>query len=115
MLCDLRDHRLYDILHIKGCGHHCDTRFFVVAREYCDLHFRWFYRQHREGTLSIEGSFYQIIKQLECQNEIVCRFPIEPVFRGIAGHHGKNYGGIKERIKSAIRKWGRRNWPNLRI
>jgi len=115
MLCDFRDHPFFDLLRLPYCGHHCDTRFIVFRPGFFDRYLRDITNSHRTGGFSMEAQYYHALKDLEDGNQVKCRFPVEPVYGGIAGHWGKNYSGTAEEIKRKIRSVSRRLFPRLRI
>jgi hypothetical protein len=114
MLCDLRDHSLYDLTTLPGCGHHFDTRFFVACKDLYNEHYRRHYVNHSGGGYSIEGEFYTITKALERKERISCRFPVEPVYGGMSGD-GKNYDGRREKTKRTLRRLIRCLLRDLRV
>jgi hypothetical protein len=114
LLCDLRDHGIYEMIGSSRCGRHFDTRFFVASRALYDRHFRKAYESHRSGGYSIEGEFYRITKRIEHSERVVCRFPVEPIYSGLSGH-GKSYDSLPERSKRLVRSLTRRAMPGLRI
>lgn len=126
MLCELRDHHFFrntgipylSIFKKMGIPYqatHGETRFFVIAKELFNEHFRGRYEQWQVPEWSMEAFLYQQVKKLEPHGRIVCRFPVEPIYAGIAGSTGKDYGGSKERIRRTVRGLLRRACPNLRV
>lgn len=64
----------------------------------------------------METQFYQGIKQVKDPEQIITRFPIEPRYRGIAGHFGgKNYDSFQEQLKYLSRSVSRKIAPWLHI
>jgi hypothetical protein len=115
VLCDFRDHPIYEILGSSKCGRHCDTRFMVFRREFFLDHMSGLAEGHEVGEFSLEANYYQAIKPLNDGRRVLCRFPVEPIYRGVAGHWGKNYSGVAERLKQRVRGVSRRICPWLRI
>lgn len=116
LLCDLRDHPLYEWLRIPACGRHADTRFIVFTPELYNRHVRGQYVRCSEALgFHAENLFYEIAKNPTLASEVIPRFAVEPQYRGIAGHLNKDYGGPRERLKQVIRGAGRRIAPWLRI
>jgi hypothetical protein len=104
MLCDLRDHGIYEMLGLTWNARHCDTRFIVLTPDFYRRNVYGKYKDLDESSgRSAEVLFYQIAKDPAHKERVVRRFPIEPVFRGLAGHWNKDYGGRRERMKCAIR------------
>jgi hypothetical protein len=114
LLCDLRDHGIYEALRLPHSGRHFDTRFFVASRALYDEVFRYHYRQHEQHGYSIEGKFYTLAKSVESRAGVVLRFPVEPIYGGLSGH-GKDYDSWSEQAKRLIRGTVRRCAPMLRI
>ncbi|MDX6446737.1 MAG: hypothetical protein QOH71_3811 [Blastocatellia bacterium] len=119
-LCDIRDHNLYEFFRLDGCGHHCDSRFFVFA---ADFHERYLRGSHArfpfESGYMIEGLLYDLVKRTEKTERVIKRFNVEPEFRGLAGHFirnkSKDYGAAREILKRRIRSCSRRVAPWLHI
>jgi hypothetical protein len=115
-MCDLRDHPLYEWLHIQACGRHADTRFLTFTPQFYDRHVRGQYVRCDESKgFFAENLFYEIAKNPALASVVIPRFPVEPQFRGVAGHLNKNYGSGRDRLKQVIRGTGRKIMPWLRI
>jgi hypothetical protein len=115
VLCDFRDHPLYEITGSSRCGRHCDTRFIVFRKEFFVERFEHLTEGHCIGEFSLEAQYYRALKPLDDGERVICRFPVEPLFRGTAGHWGKDYSGWKERLKQGVRRACRNKCPWLRI
>jgi hypothetical protein len=115
LLCDLRDHGLYERFGVAAAGRWCDTRFFVFTLPFFDAHLRRAYQEPADGEYNLEGSYYTRIKPLEGDPRVICRFPIEPRYSGRAGHWNKDYGSPRERAKHTLRAATRRLFPRLRF
>jgi hypothetical protein len=117
LLCDLRDHPWFERLGLPAAGRYCDTRFFVVTPRFFDAHLRRLYLEPRPGggEYNLEDSYYRAVKAVENAPGVVCRFPIEPRYRGPAGHWHKDYGSGRERLKQAVRAVGRQLFPGFRF
>lgn len=112
--CDYKDQgwRLRKLWGEKQVGPHCDTRFFVFSRDFYDQYLKKLHQKHRRGGFCIEEQVYKALKQSEVERKIISRFPIEPDFRGIAGHfRGKNYESPQERTKFVVRSLTRKVVP----
>ena len=116
ILCDLRDHGLFERFGIPAAGRYCDTRFFAVTPRFFDAHLRRLYLEPSPGgEYNLEDSYYHAVKAMEHLPGVVCRFPVEPRYRGPAGHWNKDYGSAREQLKQAVRAVGRRLLPNVRF
>jgi len=115
LLCDFRDHPLYEWLHLPYPGRYCDTRFIVFTKEFFQINLSMLSEYHIAGQFSMEENYYRAIKPLERGNTVICRFPVEPKYRGIAGHGSKNYSSTKEITKQTVRGLCRKICPFLRI
>jgi hypothetical protein len=117
LLCDLRDHGLFERFGLPAAGRYCDTRFFAVTPQFFDAHLRRLYLEPPPdgGEYNLEDSYYRAVKALEHLPGVVCRFPVEPRYRGPAGHWNKDYGSARERIKQAVRAVARRVFPGVRF
>jgi hypothetical protein len=117
LLCDLRDHGLFERFGLPAAGRYCDTRFFAVTPRFFDAHLRRLYLEPPPGggEYNLEDSYYRAVKALEHAPGVVCRFPIEPRYRGPAGHWNKDYGSARERLRQAVRAVARRVFPGVRF
>jgi hypothetical protein len=119
LLCDLRDHPIYDILGMKACGHHADTRLIVFSPAYYEAHIKGQYVHMNEAkgvginTLFIERFFYDLVKA--GGSGVYPRLSLEPEFHGFAGHRGKHYDSKKEIFKKRARNLARKIVPWLHI
>ena len=113
--CDFRDHPFYELLKLPFCGRYCDTRFFVFRPDFFREHLQGLATYHKHGNFGLEASYYRVLKPLEDSGTVRCRFPVEPMFRGLAGHGNKNYSGAKEVAKQTVRGISRLFFPGLRI
>lgn len=113
--CDLRDHAFYELLGLPFSGRYCDTRFIVFRPDFFREHLRGLTAHHNRGNFALETNYYRIIKPLEDGCRVSCRFPVEPRFRGLAGHLDKDYSGIGEIAKQTVRGISRHVLPGLRI
>jgi hypothetical protein len=116
LFCDIRDHGIFEMLRIPACGRHCDTRFFVFTPEFYDVYLRGQYRRLNDGQgYMVENLLYELAKDPRCAGQVIRRFPMEPDFRGLAGHLGKDYGSRREVLKRRVRGLARRLTPWLHI
>lgn len=115
LLCDFRDHPFYEWLQLPKNGRYCDTRLIIFTPEFFEKNLEKLNNNHTHGEFCIEHEFYQIIKPFDDGKKVICRFPIEAQYRGIAGHYAKNYSGWKELCKQTIRNFFRKVCPWLRI
>jgi hypothetical protein len=114
LLCDLRDHPIYDLLHIKAPGHWCDARLFGFTLPVYDRYLRGKYDQfiwQSDTPYLPENLLFETAKEMQRAvkpdgtNEyvVVPRFPIEPAFVGSPAHWTKSYDSPRERAKRATR------------
>lgn len=120
LLCDLRDHGLFERFGIPAAGRWCDTRFFVFTLPFFDTHLRTLYTAPRPPgqEYNLEGSYYHAVKALADVADdprVVVRFPVEPRYRGHAGHWHKDYGSLRQRIKQSARALVRQLLPGFRF
>lgn len=118
LFCDLKDHKIYDWLGLNWDGHHGDTRFYVVSKDFYNTNFMGKYRELDDSKgLGAEWLMYQVAKDNICNPGVYCRFKTEPIFSGKAGHMPKSiidsndYSGSKQRIKRGCRQLGRKLVP----
>jgi hypothetical protein len=112
---DLRDHSVYRRLGSRSSGTWCDTRCFFVAPDFFERELGQVHRAHAEGHFYLEMAYYDAVKTRLGEPGVVARFPVEPDYRGIAGHWSKNYSGAKQRAKYWARRALRRLAPGLWI
>jgi hypothetical protein len=116
LYADLRDHGLYELIGSKNCGRRGESRFFVLTPAFYDQHFRGKYATLDESRgVFLEDLIYNVVKQNIASARVIPRFPVEPDFRGIAGHLNKDYGSARERAKCAVRAVARKLTPWLWI
>jgi hypothetical protein len=115
-VCDFRDHPLYDWLRLSThSGRHCDTRFFVFRPEFFRDFLDHLIDGHERGAWHMERHYYSVLKLLEDGSRVICRFRVEPRYRGTAGHWDKSYSAPKAVAKEFARASCRRLMPWLRI
>lgn len=113
---DLRDHPLYELIGSDKCGRHGESRFFLLSRQFYNEHFRGKYRELDDSRQKVlETLIYNVVRTNLDGKRVIGRFKIEPEFRGIAGHWGKDYGSPMERTKRRVRAFTRRAIPWLWI
>jgi hypothetical protein len=120
LCCDIRDHSFYQMLGMPDCGHHCDSRFFLITPAFFEKHIRsQLSALPVDHEYFLEGFLYDLVKQNERSEPIIKRFRIEPDYAGTAGHFIRNktkdYGGPRELMKRRIRSVSRRVAPWLHI
>lgn len=114
-MADLRDHQIFKRLGIPASGTWCDTRLFVVQPAFFLRYLADVHENHGSGHFYLESAYYQVMRQRLADSGVYPRFPIEPQYRGRAGHWGKDYDGLRERSKRLIRSIVRRLFPGLWI
>lgn len=121
-LCDYKDQgwRLKRFAGEKSASPHCDTRFLVFRKEFYTEYIKPLHQRHRKSAgesacFYLESQFYQAI-QTTAGKTVISRFPIEPDFRGVAGHFGgKDYSSSEERVKFKMRSLMRNITPWLHL
>jgi len=119
--CDFKDHgwMIKRLLGNKFVRPHCDIRFFVSSIRFFKSYLKTLHYNHKSGGLSGEIEFRRILNALKNHEKIMIRLPLEPDFRGIAGHSLNNSGVPKkydsrlERNKFFIRSLIRKVLPCL--
>lgn len=117
-LCDFKDqgYILKRIFGEKTASPNSDTRFLVFSKEVYWQYFQPLHQQHKQGCFYFETQYYQAIRQAQNEFKVISRFPIEPKFRGIAGHfQGKDYGSKPEQFKYLIRSVVRQVAPWIHL
>ena len=118
--CDVKDHCIFDMLHLGWCGHSADARLFAVKVSYYQKHIGCKYRELNDydGHL-LEGLLFQDVKQAygkgrnrftgaEKKKKIIARFSREPVFGGMEGSmidavsFSADQNSLKNKIKRLI-------------
>jgi hypothetical protein len=103
---DIKDHKLYDLLHLGWCGHSADVRLFAASVSFYNANIANKYRNLNdyEGHL-LEGLMYDIVKPLIKKSNIICRFKKEPRYGGLEGSNvnaisfTKNQNSFKGKFK----------------
>lgn len=117
-ICDFKDqgYLLKRLLGEKTASPNCDTRFLVFTKKFYHDVLQNLHKNHTTGNFYFELQYYSAIKKELNKYNIINRFPIEPNFRGIAGHFGgKNYGSNKEKVKYYIRSILRYIIPSIHL
>jgi hypothetical protein len=116
LLCDMRDHGIYEMLGLPYCGRHADTRLLIFSHTFYDKEIRGRYVELNEGKgFFAENLIYRLAKHPPAGAIVLPRFPREPDFRGLAGHWSKDYGSAREVLKRKLRGATRRVAPWLHI
>ena len=85
--CDIKDHSIYDWLHLGWCGHAFDCRLFGVTNDYFLRHLVPLTDECNDyGGMLLEEVLFKAVKAAD-PKDLVVRFPREPHFGGLAGHH----------------------------
>ncbi len=117
-LCDFKDqgYIIKRLLGEKSAGPNCDTRLLVFSKEFYSQNFQPLHNNHTSGNFYFELKYYHAIQQALNKFNVIIRFPIEPNFKGIAGHFGgKDYGSTQEQIKYNIRSVIRKITPWIHL
>jgi hypothetical protein len=116
LLMDIRDHGIYELLRIPFNGRHADTRLLVFTQDFYARFIRGRYADLDDSKpYMAEDLFYDLAKRGESAPQVIRRLPIEPDYRGLAGHWNKDYGSFREVTKRRIRGVTRRVAPWLHI
>lgn len=118
--CDVKDHRIFDLLHLGWCGHAADARIFAVKVHYYQQYIGCRYRELNDysGHL-LEGLLFQVVKQaygegrnrftgVVADGKIIARFSREPVFGGVEGSmidavsFSADQNSLKNKIKRLV-------------
>lgn len=102
--CDIKDHKIYDLLIPSWCGHSFDCRLFGCSVEF-------FFNQIMSKInlcddykgLILEDVLFKVVK--ESKDEISDRFDREPHIGGVAGHIGNSliFTQSNDDLKSKIK------------
>ena len=107
LYCDLKDHKLYDWLHLGWCGHSFDCRLFGCTTPFF-LHYFW---PNLEKCNDYNGHLLEdvLFDATKSSNEKqIIRFHCEPHFGGLAGHQieavsfSQNHDNLKSNLKRFI-------------
>jgi hypothetical protein len=116
LLMDIRDHGIYEFFRIPYNGHHADTRLLVFTHAFYQRFIRGRYQDLDDSKpYMAEDLFYDLAKNEPSAAQVIRRLPIEPEYRGLAGHWNKDYGSAREITKRRIRGVVRRVAPWLHI
>lgn len=115
LMVDLRKHRIYEWLLLGWSGRGCDSRCLAFRPSFWRQNLSGLESQHERGHFYIEGALYDRAVDLRGRPGVHLRFPIEPDYRGLAGHWDKNYDSPRERLKFHVRALLRAIIPKLWI
>jgi len=111
---DLREHDVLARLGIGRAARRCDTRCFLATPTAYRSWLSGVHRAHAGREFFLEDAYFERTRNLAGAG-IRLRFPIEPAFRGSAGHWGKDYGSPGQRVKHHARAFLRWALPGLWI
>lgn len=93
-----------------------DTRLLVFSKHLYYQYFQALHNREMSECFYFELEYYQAILQAQKQFKVINRFPLEPKFRGIAGHFsGKDYGSKPEQVKYILRSVIRKIAPWIHL
>lgn len=116
--CDVKDHRIFDLLQLGWCGHSVDARLFAVNVPYYQQHIGCRYQELNDysGHL-LEGLLFQDVKRaygtgknrftgVVGNGKIMARFSREPVFGGLEGSmiDAVSFSADQNSLKSKIKR-----------
>lgn len=109
LYCDIKDHNLYDRLHLGWCGHSADVRLFACTIPFYQRNIAPCYNlcNDYEGRM-LENIFFDIVKRSIQDEPVIVRFKKEPHFGGIEGSNvkavsfSKNQDSLKGRLKRFV-------------
>lgn len=114
---DIREHRFYQALGRAGSPERgCDTRcFFTEPGFYVSQIAGCWQDAAADREFYLEHAFYRAAKRLAGIDGVRLRFPIEPRYRGVAGHWHKDYDSPAQLGKWLARSVVRTLLPNLYV
>lgn len=115
---DIKDHKIYDWLHLGWNGHSADVRLFAVSVDFFlnQIAYRYVELNDYNGFL-FEGLMYDIVKSNMKNKNIVCRFKKEMHLGGFEGSNvnavsfSKDQNSFKGKIKRIMGNFIRRFLP----
>jgi len=117
--CDIKDHGwiLRRFLGVKNASPYCDTRIFILTRNFYNKYFKDIHGEVRKEPLALETVVYKTVKCASSENaKIIKRFPVEPDFVGLSGSFkGNDYDSSGFRIIKIIRGALRKFIPMVHI
>lgn len=116
---DVKDTRLYEILHLNHEGHWGDSRFFVADVAYYREHLSDCYRWMDDNVYGryAEDWVLQLSRQYRTDKRFCFRFRHQVQFGGRSGAAGyrEDYGSLKKRLSNKGRRLLRVLFPDLWI
>lgn len=118
--CDVKDHCIFDMLHLGWCGHSADARLFAVKVSYYQKHIGcWYHELNDYNGHLLEELLFQDVKRaygkgrnrftgVVADGIIIARFSREPVFGGMEGSmidavsFSADQNSLKNKIKRLI-------------
>jgi len=114
MLCDLRDHRLYQLLGMRGTAQRCDSRFFVIGRDFYNANLLGAYERCNDDVgIYMENVLYDVVKRAIAAPDyrMLRRFVTEPRYIGIPAHNATAYDSFAAKRKWCVRWLARKTMP----
>ena len=119
--CDIKDHPIYDWLHLGWNGHAFDCRLFGVTNAFFLEKLFPLTEQCNDATGDLlEDVLFRAVKATE-PSDVILRFPREPHFGGMAGHYmnclswSQNQDCTKEKFKRLLGNTIRTFLPSLKF
>ena len=114
---DIREHRLYQALgRADSPERGCDTRCFFTEPSFYMSHVAGCWQEAASNReFYLEHAFYRAAKRLAGMDGVRLRLPIEPRYRGVAGHWNKDYDSPAQFAKWLLRSAVRTALPGLHV
>lgn len=109
---DVKDHALFDILHIPINGHWGECRYYAVSLDFWNKNMRGMYKFLDDKGWSIESFFLYLVRKVKHQKGVYIRFKTQPRIKGYGGFTpvkgvftGNNhYNSFGNKVKDIIRQ-----------
>ena len=112
---DVKDHKLFDILHLPMNGHWGECRYYAVSLDFWDKNMRGMYQFLDDKGWSVESFFLELVRKVKQQQGVYIRFKTQPRINGYGGftpakgiltgsNHYNSFGNtVKDNIRQVLR------------
>lgn len=119
---DVKDHKLFDWLHLPINGHWGECRYYAVSIDFWNKNMRGVYQYLDDNGYSVESFFLDLVRKSKGLPGVLIHFRTQPIICGYGAFKtngiffiNNNYGSFINRIKDFIRQLFRWIMPWLLV